>query len=296
MSFTLQNDCINVLLNEPGSEYNGSRFDWTGQVRQVMLKNGITFCGSEKAFPDTRSGIGLSCEFGIDMPIGYDDCALGDPFIKIGIGFLTKDSINPYDFSRNYKVTPASFSITRISDDMVSFRSFVHETRGYGFDLQKLFSLHDQTLTILYTLKNTGRKSWSTTEYCHNFISIGQYPVDEKYTLYFPEIIGNKDFEERYDPFQVIDIVGNKLTWKTVPSTDFFLRGISGLHGPVEQWEIFHASLGAGIRESCDFIPYHCNLWGNKHVISPELFKKIDLPSGEQITWQRTYSFFIDNE
>ncbi len=32
------------------------------------------------------------------------------------------------------------------------------------------------------------------------------------------------------------------------------------------------------------------NLWGNKHVISPELFINLNIMPGESFKWNRTYS------
>jgi hypothetical protein len=45
------------------------------------------------------------------------------------------------------------------------------------------------------------------------------------------------------------------------------------------------------MRETLDTSACRIALWGMPHVISPEVFKRIDLEPGESDSWSRTYSF-----
>jgi hypothetical protein len=46
------------------------------------------------------------------------------------------------------------------------------------------------------------------------------------------------------------------------------------------------------MKEVTDFIPERINVWGHKHVISPELFVSIDLEPGKKQKWRRRYTFY----
>src|SRR5690554_4456888 len=86
VSTIIRNEHLSVEIGEPGN-YNGSRFDWTGFIQQVTLASGNhTFCTPESLIHGEGSGgAGLCNEFGIHMPVGYDDqLAIGDCFPKIG--------------------------------------------------------------------------------------------------------------------------------------------------------------------------------------------------------------------
>lgn len=67
--------------------------------------------------------------------------------------------------------------------------------------------------------------------------------------------------------------------------------GFNQSQGP--QWEIKLRSSGAGLREYDDFGPAQVAVWGDKHVISAEVFIDLLLQPGEVKTWMRRYEFFI---
>jgi hypothetical protein len=62
---------------------------------------------------------------------------------------------------------------------------------------------------------------------------------------------------------------------------------------PVEaRWELINERCRTGIRETGNFRAGKVNLWGARHVISPELFIKIAVPAGQSMDWTRTYRMF----
>ncbi|WP_209444126.1 hypothetical protein [Paenibacillus ihuae] len=47
-----------------------------------------------------------------------------------------------------------------------------------------------------------------------------------------------------------------------------------------------------GIRESGNFRPERIALWGERHVISPEVFANISILPRHSKGWRRSYQFF----
>ena len=97
MALLLENNLLQLEIQEPGKGYCGSRFDWTGQITQIRYRRQHTFCTEETVDPAlvNKLGRGLYNEFGIDQPLGYHDCSVGDKFPKIGIGLITRDTPGP---------------------------------------------------------------------------------------------------------------------------------------------------------------------------------------------------------
>lgn len=294
MSFKISNDKLVVLFDEPGAVYKGSRFDWGSQLTQIIWENKHTFCGVETTYNslNTITGKGLCCEFGIDQPIGFDDCLVGELFPKIGIGMLTRNSIEPYIFSKLYQVLPATFIINPISESVISIICIAGDYRGFSYSLEKRYELINSSILINYQLENTGTKMMTTNEYCHNFISINNLPINQDYKLIFPQIINQDAIIENVNPDKVVNFNENHLTWNNEPASDFFFSGLTGKNEKINSWSIENNKAGVGITESCSFIPDHCNLWGKRHVISPELFFNISIKPGEDVQWQRKYELY----
>ena len=60
-------------------------------------------------------------------------------------------------------------------------------------------------------------------------------------------------------------------------------------------WELTNLKSNIGIRETGNFQTNKVNLWGWKHVISPELFYNIFIQPGKSTEWSRTYNVYKVN-
>lgn len=57
MGIRIENEILIVEIAEAG-QYDGSRFDWTGFIRQVTLKQGShTFCAYESLIPEQAESV-----------------------------------------------------------------------------------------------------------------------------------------------------------------------------------------------------------------------------------------------
>ncbi|AIQ51716.1 hypothetical protein [Paenibacillus sp. FSL R7-0331] len=292
MVHRLSNGILTVDIAEPGT-YNRTRFDWTGFITQVTLEEGKhIFCVPESLIPGQGSGgMGLCNEFGISRTIGYDEAAAGEWFPKPGVGLLRKLEDIPYDFTADYPLQPSEMTADSSSCGII-YKVISAECRGYSFILTKQISLDEDRLIIDYTLENTGSKPIHTEEYIHNFIGINGAPAGEGYELRLPGEAGVHEPESVYTS-GLLHVAGDRIHWNAQPDRPFYCR--LGGWEPEDAdwyWELVHNPARAGVRESGSFRPERMALWGERHVISPEVFADISILPRHSKDWSRSYQFF----
>ena len=258
----LDNDNLRLDIQEPGSIYKGSRFDWTGQITQLTYQDRHTFCTEESLEPSLSPlrGRGFCNEFGMDQPVGYDDCPPGEKFPKIGVGWLTKDTTERYDFFKNYDVTPFEFSY-HWDNGSVNFICIAKPYRGYAFELRKQIVLLKNTFCIKYELINLGIEEIRTNEYAHNFLSINQKPINQHYVLKLPFQINKKNFTKIVNPDDIVLIQDDNIKWRHQPQKQFFFSNIQSDRMNEASWMLEHTIDKVGIKEYCDFEIQKMNLW-----------------------------------
>lgn len=292
MAHILSNGILTVEIAELGA-YSGTRFDWSGFITGVTLEQGgHTFCVPESLVPEHGSGgIGLCNEFAISRAIGYEDAAAGEWFPKPGVGLLQKQSDEAYDFFRKYPLIP--FTINQeLSRHSVTYTVQPMECRGYSMRLTKTITLNEDRLDIAYEIENVGDKPLRIEEYIHNFVGINGAAVGGEYELRLPGTLRIAAPESSYTD-NLLSLSGNSLTWKEEPDRPFYCR-LEGWENAAADhyWELVHKPSGAGIRESGDFTAERIILWGEKHVISPEVFIDITILPRHSKGWKRSYQFF----
>lgn len=291
MTHVLKNKNLEIQIDLPLANYNFSRFDWTGKIVSVKYK-GIPVSGVEKLNDedDTKSGKGFYNEFGINSAIGFDETKEGDWFHKIGVGLLKKDE-EEYLFHKKYEIRPAGFNITTKSDKIIiSCKS--ESANGYSYEYKKEIKLVESGFVVKYHLKNTGVKTINTDEYDHNFIAINNEWIGSDYILRFPFNIKPELFDATVNPEGKVEIGQKEITFTGTPNEQFFFSNISGNENSEAAWEILNTKNKIGIRETGSFKTTKVNIWGWKHVISPELFFDISVEPGKEIEWSRTYNVF----
>lgn len=271
--------------------YRNSRFDWTGKISAVIYKN-IAISTSEKlnGQNDSLDGKGFYNEFGIEIPIGFDEIKEGEWFHKIGVGILKKEG-NSYLFNKKYEIQPAKFKVTALTNK-VKLDCESQSVNGFSYHLIKEIELFENSFAISYSLKNTGLKTIITNEYNHNFISINKEMMDSNYVLKFLFQLNSKLFDAIVNPQENVVINQHEFTFKNSLHKEFFFSNLSAGKKVNASWELINKKTKIGIREIGSFETSKINIWGSKHVISPELFFKINLSPKQELTWSRTYNLF----
>jgi len=291
MPHILKNKNLEVHIDTPFENYKFSRFDWTGKIVKVKFQNiqlssvERTNCENEHLF-----GKGFYNEFGIDTALGFDETDIGGWFHKIGVGLLKKDNTQ-YLFSENYEIKPADFKIISEPNRLL-IRCRSESVNGYAYLLKKEIELHDSSFTIKYYLQNTGDKDIITNEYVHNFMAINNDLIGSNYQLKFPFLIKPELFGESVNPELNVIIGPNDIKFNNQPNEQFFFSNLAGSANVNAEWELTNLESNIGISETGSFQTNKVNLWGWKHVISPELFFKIFIKPGESTEWSRNYKMY----
>ena len=288
MSHILKNKNLEIQIDLPAENYNFSRFDWTGNIVSVKFKN-IQLASTESITYENemQNGKGFYNEFGIDTALGFNEAVIGDWFHKIGVGLLKKDN-EEYIFNRNYEIKPADFEIKYTSNTiLITCKSEFNN--GYSYVLKKEIKLEKHGFTINYDLENTGEKEIITDEYVHNFIAINKEIIGRNYVLKFPFKLMPAFFLETVNPEQKVTIGQTDVTFNDSPKEQFFFSNLTGYKNVKPQWELKNLESKISISETGSFHTNKVNLWGWKHVISPELFIDISIKPGQNADWTRDY-------
>ena len=288
MSHILKNKNLEIQIDLPAENYNFSRFDWTGNIVSVKFKN-IQLASTESITYENemQNGKGFYNEFGIDTALGFNEAVIGDWFHKIGVGLLKKDN-EEYIFNRNYKIKPADFEIKYTSNTiLITCKSEFNN--GYSYVLKKEIKLEKHGFTINYDLENTGEKEIITDEYVHNFLAINKELIGRNYVLKFPFKLMPAFFLETVNPEQKVTIGQTDVTFNDSPKEQFFFSNLTGYKNVKPQWELKNLESKISISETGSFHTNKVNLWGWKHVISPELFIDISIKPGQNANWTRDY-------
>lgn len=295
MSHFLKNSILEIHIDLPEEGYNFSRFDWTGKITQLMFQNiPLSIAERTDMKNDAEFGKGFYNEFGIDSALGFEETSIGDWFHKIGVGLLKKED-NEYVFTKKYEIQPAQFKITTLPNTIM-ITCISATVNGYAYVLKKEISLHNSGFAISYSLENTGEKDISTDEYVHNFLGIDQESMGRDYVLKFPFQLHPERFGETVNNEQYVVFGSNDIGFKGSPNEQFFFSNLTGGEEVEASWELLHHTHKIGISETTSFKTIKVNLWGWKHVISPELFFHICIRPGESTEWSRIYKVFRLNE
>ena len=292
MGYTLSNGILTVDIAD-ACDYKGSRFDCTGWVTQVTLESGKhTFCMPENLVSGKGSGgSGLCNEFGISRAIGYEKAPVGGWFPKLGVGLLQKSDNHPYVFSHDYLVNPFKVKVD-VGHQNIQFKVQPLECRGYKIELIKTLSLCQDRLNIAYELYNQGSQSFQTEEYMHNFLGIDNHTLGAGYELRLPGDVRVEEPESSYTT-ELLQLSDGAIKWERNPDRPFYckLTGWEEMKADYT-WDLLYRPSGIGVRESGDFQISRIMLWGESHVVSPEVFVNIELAPGRSQRWSRTYQFY----
>ncbi len=286
MIYTLNNKQLKIKIAHPLHGYKSSRFDWTGKIFEIFFDGiQITTIENPSATESLQLGAGLYNEF-----LDYEHVEIEKWFHKIGVG-LIKKSRCPTDYSMKYEIKPANFNVIPTNNRLIiKCKSDVLD--GYAYVLNKEIILKENTFTVEYLLENTGEKKIKIDEYIHNFLAINHDPISPSYSLTFPFQIRREGSKETVNPSNVFTFNDNEIHFNKQTEHQFFMDHINGKQCVNAQWELLHSIEKIGIRETASFQSNKINLWGWKHVISPELYHHIQIEPKEFATWSRCYEFF----
>ena len=279
----LQNNRLKVEIMNPGEEYRGGRYDWTGMTRQITLDEKHTFLQAES--PESMGGRGLSGVWEYKTNAFFDECELADRFSLMGIGLCAKYS-ETFNREEKFDIIPFRRDV-RVCDDCVCFETYPTLCNGRAMHQIKEMWIEDNSLIIKQNLKNCGYKNLDLQEFNHNFMCFNGHPIDRSYklsTAYKPLVdVRRGVFGVEYDGFRLIEMD------TPTESAACKLMGFEGLIG--HSMRISCDATNTAVDISEDFNISRSYNWFCKEAFCCESFCDILLEPGQSMEFTRRYTF-----
>ena len=291
----IKNELIRARLYLPhikNGYYRGSRFDWAGVIPSLEYK-GHQYFGQwfEKYSPTLHDAIMGPVE--AFAPISYEESKVGEHFLVIGIGMVTKPEEPKYAISTPYKlVNPGKWKV-KSKPDHVDF-SHTLKDKKYSYAYKKTVALTagKPELVLTHSLKNTGITTIETTVYNHNFFVMDNTTIGPGYEVKFPYSISG---EARDNP-DLVTVEANHivLVKDIAPKKFLYFAGIQGFGPSYKDYDISieNHKTGAGVRITSDQPIFKLPLWSAIKTLCPEPYIKLSIKPGETFKWSINYEFY----
>ena len=269
---------VEVDSNRLKDEF-GPRFDQTAFVRSVK-SNDLEFVGPW----------GLTDEFGLlgDGVLGYEQASIHDPFIKIGVGVLIKDTASSYSFDHRYPVSagfPVSISAT---ENKLTVTQVSTEVNGIQYDYAKTYILSsDGQLSIQYRMKNTGQFSWTFEHYNHHWFLASTHPIDQSYRVLTPFKLPISDSHFIQQP-QSLEVPKRLESGEAA----YYVTPLDKASAKFNRFTIQLAGQNI-VHYEGTASPARFALYADSAGFCPEIFSKHSLAPNEELNWSSTYRFVI---
>jgi len=293
MNIFLKSNRLNVTIAKPGIAPNTTtRFDRAGFITSVILDDDHQFCTQEPCnLPHPCSGgYGLCNEYKLEQ--AYCETKVSDWFPKLGVGLLLKSDEEPYHFSRSYDCRPYNIEYECSGQSEVTFWTHPTPHNGYAVVQKKRISVHENILTQSISLLNAGEKDIMFDEYCHNFVTIDQFPLGPDYLLQLPSIMvpAKKSFSDG----QILLDTDSTVTFP------YYLHSASLLsvqNGMIQSnvpfsWKLSNRRSPLSIIETVSYVPSTVFVWAIDHIVSVEAMNHVLLHPKQHFEWQREWRFF----
>lgn len=269
--------------------YRGTRFDHSGIFRKIV-KNGFTLADEwfDKYDPYMHDAVcGASEEF---TQSGYEQAAVGEVFLKPGVGLLLKEDAAPYDRFRLYKVADAGkWSITSDEESV----NFIHtlESAGWGYVYEKTVRLLDgNRFEIIHRLRNTGAYAIEGQTYNHNFFTFGECRPGPEIEIDFT-FAPSGNWRAEYDSVALSER-GIRYSRPLQKGESVFMGDLKANDGAEVTGEVFGmAAAGHTVKYSADRPFDHIVFWSNHRVGCIEPFIPYNVGPSEEFEW--TYGYAI---
>ena len=292
---TITNGLINAKLYLPDADtgyYRGVRFDWSGLIASLEYA-GHTYI--DKWFtrydPFLHDAVlGPMQEF---ESIDFNSAAVGDPFLKVGVGVLTKIDDRNYSIGKYYTPIDLGKWSVKTGANFVEFTQVLKSKTGYSYVYTKTVTLTEgkPELKMTHSLKNTGKKSINTEVYNHNFFIIDKELAGPNIQVLFNFNLkgGGRGVGE------IVEIQENKIAYlKGIERGDVMIDPITGYAATPNDYDfrIENLKTKTGIRVQCDKPMSRIRFWSRSTTYCPEPYIAVVAEPGKEFTWEYTYSFY----
>jgi hypothetical protein len=288
--------------------YRSTRFDWAGTVFSLEYQGHTYFAPwFRQQDPDLRdveyraaldgfaagtpsANIGPVEEF--SLPLGYDEAAAGDSFIKIGVGALRKPEEQRYAWATRYAIMDPGKRGVRTGPDFVEFIQEV-SANGYGYIYRKTVRLSKDKpeMVLEHSIRNTGQKPIDTLVYDHNFLVMDEQPSGPDFRMQFPF-----ELKAAKDKLDVLQVRGKEIVYaRELEKDERSMLQVQGFGTSAADYDIRveNRKTGAGVRIRGDRPLERLAVWSIRPTRCPEPFIRVKADAGNEFTWRISYEFYI---
>ena len=291
----INNGILKADLYLPDSEdgyYKGTRFDWSGVISNLEF-DGHTYFG--KWFDDENPPPFATIMGPVEAyaPLNYNDVAVGEGFVKIGVGVLKKTTNENYSDFKNYEIINPGKRTLKTSVNTVEFGHVVN-TKMVSYDYTKTIRLveNQSIMQVSHVLRNTGNQQIKTFGFNHNFLVIDNQTIGKDFEMTFPvEVSG-----EGRGLGDIFDFEGNQILFKRniIGDESIAIKHLNGLNNNVDNFDvrIHNSKTGVGVKINGNQPLSRFRLWGTSKTICPETYIDIKVAPGETFSWSYFYEFY----
>jgi hypothetical protein len=275
--------------------YQGTRFDWSGQIPSLEFQ-GHQFFGQwfDKYDPKIHDAIqGPVEEFLTNLKgLGYDEAKPGESFVKIGVGAIRKPEERAFRQFGTYEIADNGKWTVKTGPGFVEFTQTLGDTNGYAYVYRKTVRLVKGRPVMLleHSLKNTGRKAIESSVYEHNFYMIDNQPAGPEYVVKFPW-----DVHAKADLKGAAEVRGKELAYlQELPKGQSVYTEIEGFGDQTSDYDIRveNRAAGAGVRQTANRPISAAHFWSIRSTVCPEAFIDMKIEPGHEFTWNISYEFY----
>ena len=277
--------------------YRATRFDWTGVIASLKY-NGHEFSGPwfENYNPKLHDAIlGPVEEFRLanDSSVGYDEAKPGEPFLRIGVGAVRRDSAGPYEMFKTYDIVDPGRWSKRQGKSRLELTHELKPVNGYAYTYRKTLRLEPgkPVLVLEHSLKNTGQKTIQTQQYNHNFFVFDGMHSGPGTVVKFPFVP-----KAARDLKGLMELRNNELTYlKQMGAGESVFTEVEGFGQSPADYDlrIEHAKAGVGVRITSDQPIAKMNFWSIRTTVCPEPYINLTVEPGQEKTWRITYELYL---
>ena len=291
MSIVLQSNRLRVEIADPNVlRDTPTRFDRAAFITQVTLDGQHTFCGRE---PDSlphppTNGVGLCSEFRCNDAV--EAAALGEQFVKFGVGLLTKDLDGRYVHFHTYPCEPFAVSV-HASEAMAQYVTQPRACNGFAARTTRRLEVAGNELLATITLENVGERHLSVQEYCHNFVTLDRQALGPGY--YLAMNVSDQTNKPAQGGIALcgegrgVDVVA----YSNEPSMFIVARMAIATPPAPFRWQLTHSDIaGVGAEDGLGHAGAHHGV-GLTTSISPEIICQFEAAPGESVSWTRKWTF-----
>ena len=288
----IKNDTLKITLHASDGEkgyYRGTRFDWAGVFASIEY-NGCNYAEEwfEGYSPVRHDAVcGPAEEF---SPIGLDEVAPGEPFLKIGVGMLEKME-GEYDRFKLHKIVNPGVRTEEVTEDSIIQGHVLESEEGFAYEYFKTVRLTGPgSFSISHRLTNTGSRPLKGDVYNHNFFTLGLLQTGPDRQLDFP-FRPEGDWRAEYSEVGFTE-TGIRFARTLSKGESVFTGNLheagKGMTGSPNAFVLKDAHTGRGVSAECSLPMTKAVFWAYHLIACIEPYIDFNAAPGE------TFAFSID--